>query len=324
VSADGRYAAFSGSQRVSAFPDRFEIDRRPVPYYYVTNVAVRGNVLEIAYVGADKRPVELYYRYDTFLPGRGPRELMQLLDRVRSSISHLEYAAPAEARPQQIIRAEGGGAPIAGRHEVVVNATRVAFPPICPACGMLAETIATLKVDNGISDYGCWYVPICNAHRGELRKHVRVSRWSARGRSVKFSFTNGQYAAEFLAMNQGEHGEELARMGESTRLAYDIDHGVRFVAYRFAIGAFRISFLGTSAAKRIEPGQSRRLRGLPYSLVSLIFGWWSLVGPIFTIRSLVTNWRGGFDLTQLVRVILAGQALSPLGPDNVQSDVALL
>ena len=38
-----------------------------------------------------------------------------------------------------------------------------------------------------------------------------------------------------------------------------------------------------------------------YTLISLLAGWWGIPwGPIYTITSLVTNLRGGKDVTQHV------------------------
>jgi hypothetical protein len=46
-------------------------------------------------------------------------------------------------------------------------------------------------------------------------------------------------------------------------------------------------------------------RGLPYSLLSLLFGWWGIPwGLIYTPLTLFTNLCGGRDVTTEVRALL--------------------
>ena len=41
------------------------------------------------------------------------------------------------------------------------------------------------------------------------------------------------------------------------------------------------------------------LQGLPFTLLSLLLGWWGIPwGPIYTIQSLWVNLKGGRDVTQ--------------------------
>jgi hypothetical protein len=48
-------------------------------------------------------------------------------------------------------------------------------------------------------------------------------------------------------------------------------------------------------------------KGLPFSLISLVAGWWGLPwGPIYTIRSFSNNFSGGKDVTQEVMNSLLG------------------
>jgi hypothetical protein len=48
----------------------------------------------------------------------------------------------------------------------------------------------------------------------------------------------------------------------------------------------------------IPPNGSCALRSLPDTLVTLLFGWWSLFGFIWTMQVLVTNLCGGLDATE--------------------------
>ena len=48
----------------------------------------------------------------------------------------------------------------------------------------------------------------------------------------------------------------------------------------------------------VPPDANRVLRSLPYTLSTLLFGWWSLYGFAWTIQALITNLGGGRDATE--------------------------
>jgi hypothetical protein len=74
-----------------------------------------------------------------------------------------------------------------------------------------------------------------------------------------------------------------------------------------------ISFKRASGVCVVAPGRSHFVAGLPYSLLSLFFGWWGIPhGPIFTVASLVTNCRGGVDVTPHLEAVIRGQRLPAL------------
>jgi hypothetical protein len=51
----------------------------------------------------------------------------------------------------------------------------------------------------------------------------------------------------------------------------------------------------------IRAGESAVVRGLPYTVLSLLLGWWGFpFGPIFTVWVLITNLLGGKDVTSKV------------------------
>lgn len=52
-------------------------------------------------------------------------------------------------------------------------------------------------------------------------------------------------------------------------------------------------------------------KGLGFTLLSLLFGWWGIPwGPIYTIGALITNFSGGRDVTQEVSYSLTGQSVA--------------
>jgi hypothetical protein len=82
------------------------------------------------------------------------------------------------------------------------------------------------------------------------------------------------------------------------RLQFEIQRGGKFVFYQYAISVLVMSFRRSSDVYFIPAGESAITKGLPWSLISLVAGWWGIPwGPIFTIQSLVTNFKGGKDVT---------------------------
>lgn len=69
---------------------------------------------------------------------------------------------------------------------------------------------------------------------------------------------------------------------------------MKYVVYRYAISIGFLSFYRTSRPYRVSNQIEAILKGLPYSLLSLILGWWGLPwGPIWTIQSISINLSGG-------------------------------
>lgn len=82
------------------------------------------------------------------------------------------------------------------------------------------------------------------------------------------------------------------------QLQFEIQRGAKLVCYQYAISILVMSFRRSSDVYFIPAGESGVSKSLPWTLVSLVAGWWGIPwGPIFTIQSLVTNLRGGKDVT---------------------------
>ena len=77
--------------------------------------------------------------------------------------------------------------------------------------------------------------------------------------------------------------------------------GGRFVVYKYCMSFIVITLTQGSGIYFIRPGESAVLRGLPYTLLSLVLGWWGFpFGPIFTLVCFFTNFAGGSDVTNEV------------------------
>lgn len=76
----------------------------------------------------------------------------------------------------------------------------------------------------------------------------------------------------------------------------ELQRGGRIVVYRYCVSIVFMTFRRSSGPIFIRAGQSAFLRGLVYTLISLIFGWWGIPwGPVYTIDSIITNCKGGED-----------------------------
>ena len=77
--------------------------------------------------------------------------------------------------------------------------------------------------------------------------------------------------------------------------------GSRYVVYQYCVSIGILSFKRSSGIKTIGPGQNRVVPGLPYTMISLVVGWWGIPwGPFWTIQTAARNFRGGIDVTNLL------------------------
>ena len=86
-----------------------------------------------------------------------------------------------------------------------------------------------------------------------------------------------------------------------------LQSGGKFVVYQYCISVLIITFRRVSDVFFIRPGESTVSKGLPYSLLSFLLGWWGIPwGPIHTVGALITNFGGGKDVTAAVVSSLNG------------------
>jgi hypothetical protein len=90
--------------------------------------------------------------------------------------------------------------------------------------------------------------------------------------------------------------------------------GGRFVLYEYCVSLGVVTCRRPSAVYFLPAQSFGLLRGLPYTLLSLLLGWWGIPwGLIYTPLAVATNLAGGRDVTATVRALLLqdprGQAL---------------
>ena len=114
-------------------------------------------------------------------------------------------------------------------------------------------------------------------------------------------------------------GIEGMKQGE---LDFEIQRGAKFVFFQYCVSVVVVTFRRPSGIYFIRAGENAFLKGLPFTLLSLVAGWWGIPwGPIYTIQSVYNNSRGGKDVTQAIANSLRAQAApasaaSPIPPKN--------
>jgi len=92
------------------------------------------------------------------------------------------------------------------------------------------------------------------------------------------------------------------------QLEAQLGSGTRLVIYHYTISLLILSSRRPSEVFLIRRGDSRFFKGMPYTLCSLLLGWWGLPwGPIFTVWSVIENLAGGEDVTEKVKKELEKQ-----------------
>jgi hypothetical protein len=93
------------------------------------------------------------------------------------------------------------------------------------------------------------------------------------------------------------------------QLNFELQRGARLVIFQYAISIIVMSFRRASDVYFIRAGESTTSKSIGFTLLTLVAGWWGIpFGPIFTIQALVTNCRGGKDVTKEIAASLAKPA----------------
>ena len=82
----------------------------------------------------------------------------------------------------------------------------------------------------------------------------------------------------------------------------EIAQGGRLVSFEYCISFLIFTLRHSSPIFFIRPGQWAWARGLPFSLVSLVLGWWGVPwGVVYTPLTILANSLGGRDITAEIR-----------------------
>lgn len=100
----------------------------------------------------------------------------------------------------------------------------------------------------------------------------------------------------------------------------EIAGGGRFVFYKYCVSVIVLTFQRPSDIYFVRGGESAFAKGLGYSALTLLLGWWGIPwGPIYSVGALATNFRGGHDVTNEVLADLAHQP----GSERARSSVTV-
>lgn len=59
-------------------------------------------------------------------------------------------------------------------------------------------------------------------------------------------------------------------------LKFGIERGGRFVVFQYCVSALIITFRRNTSVQFIKAGESAAIKSLPYTLLSLVLGWWGI------------------------------------------------
>jgi hypothetical protein len=91
----------------------------------------------------------------------------------------------------------------------------------------------------------------------------------------------------------------------AAELRQAVADGGRFVVFQYCISVIVMSFKRSSPIIFVRKGEGTFAKGIPYSLISLVAGWWGIPwGPVWTLITLAQNVSGGKDVTAPVLAAL--------------------
>ena len=95
----------------------------------------------------------------------------------------------------------------------------------------------------------------------------------------------------------------------------ELDHGAKFVVFQYTISIIVMTFRQSSDVYFVRAGENGAFKGIGFSLITLLFGWWGIPwGPIYSIGSLFNNFRGGKNVTKEILTAINSTAV----PSTVQ------
>jgi hypothetical protein len=104
------------------------------------------------------------------------------------------------------------------------------------------------------------------------------------------------------------------------QIRFEVQRGARFVFFQYCVSVVILTFRRPSDVYLVREGESALVKGLPFTLLTAILGWWGIPwGPIYSVQSLVTNFRGGKDVTSQVAASFSSAGSPVTAPVNIPS-----
>jgi len=96
----------------------------------------------------------------------------------------------------------------------------------------------------------------------------------------------------------------------AVQLQQEVDKGARFVYYHYTISLIFFILKRHSEVYMIRAGESALRKGIRFTIISALFGWWGIpFGPKYTVNAIRNNCKGGTDVTDEVMATVAGHIL---------------
>jgi hypothetical protein len=104
----------------------------------------------------------------------------------------------------------------------------------------------------------------------------------------------------------------------------ELERGGRFVVFEYCISVIIATARRSTDPYFLRAGELGLARGLPFSLLSFVVGWWGIPwGLVYTPLVLVTNFSGGRDVTGEIIPLLENGVCGGLGGGgNIASRVS--
>lgn len=103
---------------------------------------------------------------------------------------------------------------------------------------------------------------------------------------------------------EGIEGLSVAEINE------ELKRGAKFVVYTYCISLVILTLRRSSDVYFIRSGQNAVVKGLGWTLLSALLGWWGIPwGPIRTIGCFITNFKGGKNVTREILKVVNARAL---------------
>lgn len=100
-----------------------------------------------------------------------------------------------------------------------------------------------------------------------------------------------------------------------SELSLELQKGGRFVVYEYCISLLVITFFRSSNITFVKADENGMVKGLGFTFLTFLLGWWGIPwGPIRSIQALITNFKGGKDVTDHVVSAMKQSAQSNANP----------
>lgn len=81
-------------------------------------------------------------------------------------------------------------------------------------------------------------------------------------------------------------------------LSAELQKGGKFVVYEYCISVIVLTFFRSSNVTFVKADENPVTKGMGYTALTFLLGWWGIPwGPIRSVQAMVTNFKGGKDVT---------------------------